>query len=267
MSTPPDRTASDRTEQARSRAVARTDEDGPSTQQVVEWSVCGLVAAASRFVPVPVVDDVIRDRATRLAVARTLRAHGRTYDVDLVEAVYDPQERGGALRSYVSGLPKRILLFPVRKYVAIARTLRRGPTDVLDVVLLARAVDRALSAGRLAGPDPEQLHADAVAVRAAYDAARKGADLRLATSALSDGLSGAKDAGRAALALARRLVDRDGPEVDDRSVADAAAQEGPVRDGALRVAETLRRPEVAAQLARFDAAVDAALAAPPARRR
>ncbi len=39
-----------------------------------QWAVCGIAAAAARFVPVPLLDDVIRQRPLR-SVVRTLRAH------------------------------------------------------------------------------------------------------------------------------------------------------------------------------------------------
>ncbi|WP_088289885.1 hypothetical protein [Kineosporia sp. A_224] len=238
-----------------------TAETGPSRQQVLEWAVCGIAAAGARFVPVPFLDDVVRDRATLLAVSRTVRAHGRTYDLDLVEPLTDPKGIRRGLMARLAGVPGKLLLFPVRKYVAIARLVRGGPADVLAVVLLGRSVDRALDRGLLAGPDPATLHRESVAVRRAFEDAEKNADLRLVAGALADGLVGVKELGRAAVETSRRLLDRDqGPKEREHTVTEAADTEGPVREGALRVEETLRRPEVVAELARFDATFDARLA-------
>ena len=55
---------------------------------VRDWALCGIANAAARFVPVPLLDDVVRGRATRLAVTRTLKAHGRE-PVDALEPLWD----------------------------------------------------------------------------------------------------------------------------------------------------------------------------------
>ena len=55
---------------------------------VTQWAACGIVAAAARFVPVPMLDDVVRERAARVAVSRTLRAHGRNYSPELLEPLW-----------------------------------------------------------------------------------------------------------------------------------------------------------------------------------
>ena len=259
---PTDPQATDRDGRTDARPDARPDGDRPAARHVVEWAACGLVAAAARFVPVPFLDDVVRDRATLLAVSRTLRGHGRGYDLDLVDPLTDPQGRRTGLAARLAAVPGRLLLFPVRKYVGIARLVRGGPADVLAVVLLGRAVDRACRRGLLAGPDAATLAQESVAVRRAYEDAQRNTDLRLARGALADAFGEARDLGRAALALARRLLDRhaEGAEASgDTVVTQAAHEDGPVRSGAVRVTESLRRPEVAAELSRFDATFDARL--------
>ena len=47
-----------------------------------EWVLCAIAAAASRFIPVPLVDDLVKERAVRTAVSRTWRAHGRPPDAN-----------------------------------------------------------------------------------------------------------------------------------------------------------------------------------------
>lgn len=230
----------------------------PGRQQVVEWAACGIAYAAARLVPVPFLDDVVRERAARTAVVRTLAAAGRTFPVEHVEPLWSPSQglARGVLRT-ASAVPRKLLLFPVRKYAALVSSVRGGPADVLGVVLLGRATRRALDAGLLAGGTPAALRAEAVRVRAAYDAARRGTDLRLAAAALAAGLAEVKELTRAAVAAARRLADRDARAAAARP---ALAEDGPLGEGAGRVEETLRRPDVAEQLRRFDARFDEALA-------
>ena len=217
-----------------------------------QWAVCGIAAAAARFLPVPLLDDVVRQWAARVAVVRTLRAHGREHPAELVEALWeerDPKRRG--LRGRLGSLPRRLLLFPVRKYAAVFGAVRGVPNDVARVVLLARAVDRRLELGALAVPD--RVPDEARALRRAVDEAVDGMDLRLLTAALSDGLSRSSGLTTAAVAFVRRRVGSDDP--------DAAVQpDGALADGAAQVTEVLRRPEISALLDRFDAEVGERLA-------
>lgn len=213
---------------------------------VTQWAVCGIAAAAARFVPVPLLDDVVRERALQLAVSRTLRAHGRDYSSDLLEPLWDDTGRPGGLRRRLKAFGMRILLFPVRKYAAIFGAVRGVPNDVMRVVLLARTVDRRLAAGDLT--DPARLPDQARDLRRAVDTAIDGLDLRLLTAALSDGLSQGRELSGAAVAYARRLV-RPGADPD-------LEPGGAVGAGAEQVAEVLERPEIARLLDTFDAKVD-----------
>ena len=217
-----------------------------------QWAVCGIAAATARFVPVPLLDDVVRRQAARVAVVRTVRAHGHDHPPDLLEALWeerDPARRGA--RGSLRGLPRRLLLFPVRRYTAVFGAVRGVPDDVARVVLLARAVDRRLERGglRVPGRVPEE----ATALRRAVDEALAGMDLRLLTAALADGLSRGRGLTSAAVALVRARFTGDG--TDDDVPADGA-----VADGAAEVTAVLRRPEIALLLERFDAQVDGLLA-------
>jgi hypothetical protein len=225
----------------------------PPRQLVVEWALCGIAAAASRFIPVPFVDEVVKGRATRYAVHRTLRAHGRTYDDEAVEPLYEGLDSvGKSFARGVRSIPRRIVLFPIRKYVAIFGSVRGVPNDVMRVVLLGRTVHRAIELGRLDG-DGEPLGEDAVAVRAAYDDAVRNQDLRLLRGALADGLSQGRSLTRAAVAYAREQFGKDGEKPGLRPG-------GEVEKSAHEVASVLRRPDVVEELEQFDARIDAALA-------
>jgi hypothetical protein len=209
------------------------------------WALCGIAAAAARFVPVPLLDDVVRRRAAQTAVVRTLKAHDRRWSTDLAEPLWaEPQGTRTGLRGRLDAVPTKLLLFPVRKYTALFGAVRGVPNDVARVVLLARAVDRRLERGGLSAPHhvPDQARALRTAV-----------DLRLLTAGLADGLSSTRGLTTAAVALVRRrLASSDAvPPLD---------ADGPLADGAARVTEVLRRPEVSALLERFDAQVDERLA-------
>jgi hypothetical protein len=219
---------------------------------LTSWAVCGIAAAAARFVPVPLVDDVIRRRAAQVAVLRTLRVHGRTHPAELYEALWDePEGTPRGLRGRLRGVPRRLLLFPVRKYAAVFGAVRGVPNDVARVVLLARSVERRLERGELA--DPDRAQDDARALRAAVDAAIEGMDLRLLTAALADGLSRSRGLTTDAVAFVRRRLSSDDAEAP-------VPADGALAEGAAQVTEVLRRPEITALLERFDAQVDERLA-------
>lgn len=222
---------------------------------VTQWAVCGIAAGAARFLPVPLLDDVVRRRAAQLAVVRTLRAHGRDVATDLLEPLWgDPDGGGTGVRGRLRAVPGRLLRFPVRKYAAVFGAVRGVPNDVARVVLLARAVDTRLERGELSSPD--RLPDDARALRSAVDEALDGMDLRLLTAALADALSTSRGLTTAAVALVRRRFATADPDDADADL-DADA---PLTEGAERVTEVLRRPEVAALLDRFDRQVDDRLA-------
>jgi hypothetical protein len=227
----------------------------PSPALVSQWAACAIAAAAARFVPVPILDDVVRARATRIAVSRTLRAHARDYSSGLLEPLWEEQERRG-LGRYLKAVWLRVVLFPVRKYRAIFGAVRGVPTDVMRVLLLARTVDRRLARGELTDPDPDRLREQARNIRRALDQAMRGMDLRLLAAGLTDSLSQGRELTSAAVAYARKTFIRPGAQPN-------LEPGGAVGEGAERVTDVLRRPEIARLLEQFDTRVDAALASAP----
>lgn len=233
----------------------------PGSRLVGEWAVCGIVHAAARFIPVPLLDDAVRLRADQVAVLRTLRANGRTYSSDAVEPLYAGVDAASASSlqralGYLRTIPRRILLFPIRKYVAVFGSVRGVPNDVMTVVLLSRTVHRCLVQGRLAGADEKALRAEAMQIRTAFDQAVHGMDLRLFTGALADGLSQGRELTGAAVGYARKTFARGDKDQDAVPSLDPG---GPVGAGAERVEEVMRRPEIARLLVEFDQAFDARL--------
>jgi hypothetical protein len=248
-------------------------------QLVREWAACGIAAAAGRFVPVPLLDDVVKERATRLAVGRTLKAHDRHYPVVSVRPLYGDLDgpMAGARRA-IAQVPRKVLLFPVRKVVRLVGAVTGVPSDVVRVLLLGRAVHRVLERGGLvvpgyAGPgvpDPgraQALEAEARHVRLAFDAAIATTDLQVIGAAVADGLSQGRELAGEAAALARALLARvddpaDAVAADDEVLQRAVAPGDALGDGADRVSAVLRRPELQGALAEFDRQLDLALARP-----
>ncbi|GAB3245821.1 hypothetical protein [Kineosporia babensis] len=235
----------------------------PPAVLVGQAVVCGIAVAAARFVPVPLLDDAIRLRATQVAVVRTLRAGDRSYPSRQVAPLYEGADTGGVFREamrYLRTVPRRVILFPVRKYVAIFGAVKGVPTDVMQVVLLSRAVHRSLARGLLPDDsDKDAREAEARQVRRAYDEALKGMDLRLLTAAIADGLSQGRKLTPAAVKFARRTFSK--PE--DEKVTDAELRpDGEVGESAERVEEALQRPEIQVILERFDEEFERALQRP-----
>jgi len=229
-----------------------TDTAQPSRALVSQWAACGIAAAAARFVPVPLLDDVIRGRAVQVAVSRTLQTHGRDYPVARLEPLW-AERAGRGFGRYLRAAVLRVVLWPVRKYRAIFGAVRGVPQDVIHVLLLARTVDRRLARGELTDPDPRRLGAQARNIRRAFDEAMRGMDLRLLNAALADALSHGRGLTSAAVAYARRWFARPDTQPD-------LAPDGAVGAGTQRVADVLRRPEITRLLDQFDARVATALA-------
>jgi hypothetical protein len=228
--------------------------DGPSRPLGTQWAACGIAAAAARFVPVPLADDIIRERALRIALSRTLRAHGQTYSTALIEPLWGDGEGESMVRRYTKHLATRLATYPVRKYRALFGAVHGVPNDVMRVLLIARTLDRRLAAGELQEADPAVLAEQARRIRAAYDAANRHMDLQLLRSALADVLSQGKGLTVAAVRYARRGFARKDAEP-------TLEPGGEVGAGAQQVTQVLRRPEIVRLMERFDEKVDAALAA------
>lgn len=233
------------------KAVGMTEPAQPPALLVTQWAVCGIVAAAARFVPVPMLDDAIRERAVQVAVIRTLRARGRDYPSGPLEPLWGDEGGPGGLGRRLRALSLRVLLFPVRKYAAIFGAVRGVPTDVMRVLLLARTVDRRLARGELTDGHPDRLAEQARTIRRAVGEAMDDMDLRLLTAALADGLSQGRGLTSAAVAYARRGFTT--PDAEP-----GLEPTGAVAEGAQRVTEVLRKPEIARLLGDFDTRVDAA---------
>lgn len=227
----------------------------PARGLVREWTVCALVRAATRFLPVPFLDDAVAERATRIVVSRTLRTQRRGYPVSALEPLYT--DEGGRRRGLLRRLVRKLLLFPVRKYSKVITAVHGVPNDIARVLLLGRATHRRLALGELAGDDRDRLAREATEIRAALEQVVDEMDLKLLRGAISDGLGQVKDLTGGVVSFARRRFTTTAAE------AEVAAQqpEGAVAEGAEQVQRVLERPEILRLLEEFDRRMDARLAA------
>ena len=110
------------------------------------WVVAGIVSASSRFIPIPFVDDVVKDQCRRYIVSQTLAAHETELTTKDLQPFYD--SGSGCLAGCMGTLikaPLKLLLFPVRKIIAIVTSVRGVPLEVTRSVLMGRTLDRYLS--------------------------------------------------------------------------------------------------------------------------
>jgi hypothetical protein len=218
--------------------------------------VCGLLASAARLVPVPFLDDVLREKALQLMVSRALRERGRTYGSKAVAPLY--ADEGGCFQGclmFFVMLPVKLILFPVRTILAIGMSVKNLARDLSEAVLLGRVLDRVLAADRLPmGAPPEALHADAARIRLAFSSATAGTDLTLLRGVLATALRSVSGLPSAALRAARGLRAR--PEGADPTAGLSSEDKATVEKGASRVLSALETPEMRAFLERYDRTFD-----------
>lgn len=243
-------------------AIRVAPSEGTSTHLLV---VCALLTAAARFVPVPLLDDVVKTRIRQYLVSRLLRRSGRSFGSGRVGALWQDSEGcGSGCLALAWKVPLKIVLFPIRKIVAIVTAIQGFSRDVTRSLLFGRAVERALAQGLLAeGGEPVILAAEATAVRRAFDHAVAGTDTALVGGVLADALRGVRGLPGAALRAARSLARADLPAEPEASAsASASASDRQlVEQGAGAVEAALQRPDVIRAIADFDSRFDAALAA------
>jgi hypothetical protein len=246
-----------------------------------DWALCAIAAASSRFIPVPFLDDLVKERATLTAVSRTWRAHGRPPAPQIVAALAGDTEGivQGLVRS-AAMVPVTLLFYPWRKAVRLLRAAHGVSGDVVRVLLLARSVDRCLTAGWFADTDPEALRRQVQMVRQAHDLAVAGVDLQALRSAVSTALGQVKGLwghgklfarnafGRAEEILGRSETRHQGstqaitagqwdPPLESRT----AAVDRELDAGVREVEKALRRPDIVGLLSVLDSRFDAALTA------
>ena len=225
---------------------------------------CGLMASAARLVPVPLLDDILREKAIHLLVSRALAQHGRTFRSKHVAPLYgDPR---GCMHGCLSALvwvPVKLLLFPIRKVLTWVMAAKNLAADLSEAVLLGRVLERALSAGRLpSDAAPDALRREADLLRRAFDNAVQGTDMTLLRGLLRTAVKSVSGLPSAALKAVRALR-RKGEDADpsaDLTEGLAASDRAKVDRGAREIMNALETPEAVAFLDAFDARFDENLA-------
>jgi hypothetical protein len=230
--------------------------DPPILDASRERVLVALLYFAARFVPVPLLDDVARAQLATWAVARVVSKRG--VNLSLSQLAPLGEDSRGMLRGCLGALlrlPLAVVLFPVRKVAALVFGVRNLVRDVLEVLLLARVVDRALDAGLLRGDAPE---AAALRVRGAFDRAFEGTDLTLLQRAL---LAAKVPLASVIPAALRRLRGLRGQGAAATPGALPAGGDDTLERESDRVRDALSSPAVRETLREFDARVDRELRA------
>jgi hypothetical protein len=215
-----------------------------------QWIAAGIISAAARFIPVPFVDDIVRGQCRRFVVSRTLSSHNDPVSIDELKPYYG--KSGGCLTgcaAAVAKAPLKLLLFPIRKVMAVMTSVRGVPLEILRMVLLGRTLDRYLREGKITTA-ATATHDVAARMRAAFNEAFARMDFHVVRATVGDALRGASGWKAAAVASAKQLGDR-------QAAPDADLETDPqLEAGASRVAEVLSRPETLELFAEFDRRFD-----------
>jgi hypothetical protein len=212
-----------------------------------EWVLLAAVTAGSRFIPLPVVDDLVKERARRVGVARILKEKRPGLDITRVAALYSD---GFSVGRLVLTLPLKILLYPVRKIAKVIGAAHGVPDDMIDTLLLFHTVQRRLGLGDFQMEDPKLLKEEAETFRRVFKQARKGTNLPLLQTGLGEAMVGVKKVGELVTALVRAFLAKD--EIDI-NVPTSAESEALGNAGE----EVLEEAGVAQEIARFDQRFDA----------
>ena len=220
-----------------------------SSSLLHHWVVAGIVSASSRFIPIPFVDDVVRDQCRRYVVSQTLAAHETELSTQNLKPFYDGG--GGCLggcMGMVVRAPLKLILFPIRKLVAIVTSVRGVPLEVTRTVLLGRTLDRYLREQKVVD-SPEYL----AKMRTAFEQSFKRMDFRIVRAAIGGALSGIGDWKSGATESAKAVA---GPKDAEQDGLDTTED---VEAGANKVEEVLERPETRSLFAEFDQRFDESL--------
>ena len=222
------------------------DESSTPSTLLYHWIVAGIVSASARFIPVPFVDDVVRDQCRRYVVSRTLAANDSKLTTVDIQSFY--VSGGGCLTGCMGTLaraPLKLLLFPVRKFVAVITSVRGVPMEVMRTVLLGRTLDRYLREQKITAT-PDQ----SAKMRVAFDESFARMDFRVVRAAISDALSGISGWKAGAMKSAKAVA---GPKDAEE---DGLEETQGVAEGAVKIEKVLQRPEMLDLFTEFDQRFD-----------
>ncbi len=223
---------------------------GDDSWLVQQWIVAGIVSASARFIPVPFVDEIVRQQCRRFVVARTLAASQSVVSLDDMKPFYADADGclGGCVGTLVKA-PLKLLLFPIRKLAAIVTSIRGVPLEVTRMILLGRTIDRHAKSGQLVSDETYVR-----SLRMAFDEASARMDFRVVHAAIRDALRAAKGWKSSATAQAAEVAKRPTRDGNDLHANDD------IKSGAEKIQLALYRPMIAQLFADFDRRFDQSLA-------
>ena len=203
--------------------------------------LAGTLYAAGRYVPLPLVDHLVREQVARWLVRSTVPAglpkeHTRVLYADSAGCL------GGALRALFM-IPIKLILFPIRKVLAVVLGVRWVARDLAEMLLLGRVIDHAVAEGLLA--DSPTLADDAKDLKTSFDVAMKGTDTRLLVALFGTATSPL----RGALAPALRALRSLRRSSDEAPTPESTAELDPT---VSRIQAMLQTPEVRRFVDEFD---------------
>lgn len=208
-----------------------------------------LFAFASRFVPIPLVDDLARARVFRSLVESVTRSHAPSEDARALDPLFERQD-GCLLGCLLLGgrLVVKLLLLPIRAVANVVFGSFYLARDLVEVLLLAAVTEELLR--DLPSHPPETRRAWLVKERRAFDRALDAMDFGVVRAVLGSALAPVRKLGLRALALLPRFARTDttsaapGAEAIDRDISNEEL-------GLL--VRALRSEEIARFVAQFEA--------------
>lgn len=226
-------------------------ETPPTAWLTHKWVVAGMVSASARFIPVPFVDDIVRERCRQFVVSRTLEAEQSPTSIRDLEPYYADRRGylGGCLRMLIK-VPLKLLFFPIRKFLALITSVHGVPLEITRTVLLGRTLQRHLR------QQPKIDISEALRMREAFDLAFARMDFRALRAALSDAYRSVQGGKAAGIEMARKVA-------TDRAAADGEIEvDDSVQQSASRLEQVFSMPETARLFEEFDRRFDDAFGQP-----
>jgi hypothetical protein len=227
----------------------------PTTSVLGARAVLALLFAAARYVPLPIVDDLVRERIARALVARAASASGHALDPAEI-AVLGASSDGclGCLAAIVR-VPLFLILYPIRTLLSIVLGVRWASRDLVEMFALGRTIDRLLADGRYPrDATMEARLAYARDVRRSFDLARRGLDVHAVQGLLSVALGPLRSIVPAMMRPLRRFWHGEDPARGPEAEAPAS-----------RLTAALEDPRMRELLITIDRRFDEALSAERAR--
>ncbi len=204
--------------------------------------------AAVRYVPVPLLDDYLRERIALSVLRRSAASRGHVLEKAALAPLASSSEGCLGCLTSLLWVPIKLILFPIRTLLAVVLGVRWASRDLLEILALGRTLDRVLDDGRFPASNVDVQATFAREARRAFDRAMKGLDTQAVTGVLAVALGPLGKLVPAAMRVMRRATREQAPD-------GAPGIEAP----ASRIVAALDEPRVRALLVTIDQRFDQAL--------